>query len=285
MAAGVATAAAPSVRFRAYGRLKGRTAIVTGGAAGIGLGIVRCLAAEGANVLIADLAPEADQVARQLAEEFAVDVTHVAVDITREPEVRRMVDACVDRWGRVDILVNNAWAGAHVGPLERKTTEQFGRSLDLGLHGPFWAMRDVHAHMAAHGHGRIINVCTLNGVNALMGTVDYNVAKEALRTLTRSAAREWAPSGVVVNAICPAAKSTGFRRMMADHPELESAADAANPMGRIGDCEHDIGPVVVFLASDDCQYVTGNTVFVDGGAHINGVVWDPDLDEAETPAS
>lgn len=276
----VATAVvAPSRPFTAYGRLAGRRVVVTGGGAGIGLGIVRCMAAEGARVLVADLDPAAEQVAADLAAEFGTDVVHVAVDITDEDDVRRMVATCVERWGGIDVLVNNAWAGAHVGRLEDKQAEHFERSFALGFHGPFWAMREAYAHMAQAGYGRIVNVCTLNGVMALRGTLDYNAAKEALRTLTRSAAREWAHSGVVVNAICPAAKSTGFRRMMEEHPELEAAADASNPMGRIGDCEQDVGPVVVFLASDDCQYVTGNTVFVDGGAHINGVQWDPGYED------
>lgn len=270
---------APSKEFTPFGRLAGRRVVITGAGAGIGLGIARCMAAEGARIVIADLDPAAAAVAESLAAEFGTEVVHVAVDITQEKDAEAMIAACVDRWGGIDVLVNNAWAGAHVGRVEEKTAEHFDRSFGLGFYGPFWAMRSAYTHMREAGYGRVINLCTLNGVNALMGTLDYNAAKEALRTLTRSAAREWAPSGVVVNAICPAAKSTGFRKMMTEHPELESAADAANPMGRIGDCEHDIGPVAVFLASDDCQYMTGNTVFVDGGAHINGVIWDPGLDD------
>jgi NAD(P)-dependent dehydrogenase (short-subunit alcohol dehydrogenase family) len=110
-----------------------------------------------------------------------------------------------------------------------------------------------------------------------MGTLEYNVAKESLRTLTRTAAREWAPTGVVVNAVCPAAKSAAFHKVMGAHPELIAAADASNPMGRIGDPYADIAPVVSFLAGDDCRYMTGNTLFVDGGSHINGSAWAPDL--------
>ena len=82
----------------------------------------------------------------------------------------------------------------------------------------------------------------------------------------------------LVNAICPGAKSAAFKRIMAEHPELESAADASNPMGRIGDPEDDIAPVALFLASDDCRYVTGNTLYADGGGHINGVAWAPELE-------
>ncbi len=122
------------------------------------------------------------------------------------------------------------------------------------------------------------NMCSLNGVNAHIGSLEYNAAKEALRALTRTAAREWAPTGVTVNALCPAAKSQAFFRAIGDYPELEAMADAANPMGRMGDPYDDIAPVAVFLASDASRYLTGNTLFVDGGSHINGVVWAPDLD-------
>ncbi len=125
----------------------------------------------------------------------------------------------------------------------------------------------------------MINMCSLNGVNAHIGSLEYNAAKEALRTLTRTAAREWAPSGVTVNAICPAAKSQAFLAVAAQHPEIEAIADAANPMGRMGDPYDDIAPVAVFLAGEGARYVTGNTLFVDGGSHINGVAWAPDLGE------
>ena len=108
----------------------------------------------------------------------------------------------------------------------------------------------------------------------------YNAAKEALRALTRTAAREWAPFGVTVNAICPAAKSAAFTRALGGNPDIAAFADAMNPMGRIGDPYLDIAPVAVFLAGEGCRYLTGNTLFVDGGSHINGVAWTPDLDVA-----
>ncbi len=120
-------------------------------------------------------------------------------------------------------------------------------------------------------------MCSLNGVNAHIGSLEYNAAKEALRALTRTAAREWAPTGITVNAICPAAKSKAFLAVVAEHPEIGSMADAANPMGRMGDPYDDIAPVAVFLAGEGSRYLTGNTLFVDGGSHINGVAWAPDL--------
>jgi NAD(P)-dependent dehydrogenase (short-subunit alcohol dehydrogenase family) len=139
-------------------------------------------------------------------------------------------------------------------------------------------MRVAYGHMKERGWGRVINMCSLNGVNAHMGSLEYNAAKEALRALTRTAAREWAPTGVTVNAVCPAAKSQAFLRAIGDYPELEAMADAANPMGRMGDPYDDIAPVVVFLAGEGSRYLTGNTLFVDGGGHINGTPWAPDLE-------
>jgi NAD(P)-dependent dehydrogenase (short-subunit alcohol dehydrogenase family) len=133
--------------------------------------------------------------------------------------------------------------------------------------------------MRAHGRGSIVNVCSLNGVNAHVGTAEYNCAKEALRALTRTAAREWAPFGIVTNVICPGARTAAFRRVAREHPEIAAVADGANPMGRLGDPDEDIAPVAVFLASDDARYLTGNTLFVDGGSHINGVAWTPALPE------
>lgn len=260
------------------GRLQGRVAIVTGAGEGIGRGVARRFAAEGARVLVAELDEERGAaVARELASEFGAEARFVGTDVGVKADSQAMVAAALEAWGTVDVLVNNAWGGGALSRVERKTDELWEAALHVGLLGPFWAMQAAYPVMAAKRYGRVVNMCSLNGVNAHMGTAEYNVAKEALRTLTRTAAREWAPRGVVCNAICPAAKSAAFSAVMAGHPELVAAADAANPMGCIGDPEEDIAPVAVFLASEDCRYLTGNTLFVDGGSHINGSPWVPDL--------
>ncbi|WP_327172121.1 MULTISPECIES: SDR family NAD(P)-dependent oxidoreductase [unclassified Streptomyces] len=252
--------------------LEGRVAVVTGAGDGIGAAVARRLAAEGARVLVAELNEETG---RATAEETGG--RFVRTDVSDKAQVLAMVDTAVREWGSVDILVNNAWGAGDVGRVENKTDAMLARGLGVGFYGPLWAMQSAFPHMKARGWGRVINMCSLNGVNAHMGTLEYNAAKEALRTLTRTAAREWAPTGVVVNAICPGAKSAAFRRMMSEHPELEGQADATNPMGRIGDPDQDIAPVAAFLAGEGARYVTGNTLFVDGGSHINGVAWAPDL--------
>ena len=260
------------------GRLQDRVAIITGAGEGIGRGIARAFAWEGARVLVAELQPDAGAaVAAELTAEFGAEAHAVETDVADEAAVRAMVSAAVDRWGTVDVLVNNAWGGGSLGRLEYKTNEQMAHGLEVGFYGPFWAMQAALPPMRAQGRGNIINLCSLNGVNAHIGTGEYNCAKEALRALTRTAAREWAPYGVVANAICPGAKTAASRAAFAANPELEALADAANPMGRLGDPETDIAPVAVFLASDDARYLTGNTLFVDGGSHINGTPWAPEL--------
>ena len=260
------------------GRLDGRTAVITGAGDGIGLGIARRFGAEGARVVVAEINPSAGAAAATaLTADFGTDAVSIRTDVSVKEDVVAAVGLAQQRWGRLDILVNNAWGGGRLSRVEHKTDELLARGFGVGFYGPFWAMQAALPLMKAQGYGRIVNLCSLNGVNAHMGTAEYNSAKEALRALTRTAAREWAPYGITANVICPGAKTAATRRVFADHPELEAAADAANPMGRLGDPEGDIAPVALFLASDDCRYVTGNTVFADGGSHINGSPWAPEL--------
>ena len=200
-------------------------------------------------------------------------------DVSVKEQVVAAVAATVDAYGSCDIVVNNAWGGGSIGRVERKTDEALAQGMAVGYYGPFWAMQAALPHMQAANWGRVVNLVSLNGVNAHMGSLEYNAAKEALRALTRTAAREWAPTGVTVNAIAPAAKSQAFFRAIGEYPELVALADAANPMGRMGDPYDDIAPVAVFLASEGSRYLTGNTLFVDGGSHINGAPWAPDLDQ------
>ena len=260
--------------------LKQKTAIITGSTSGIGLGIAHGFADQGINIVLNGFGDEADiNTAKADLEAKGVKVLYHPADMTKTDEIEDMIKQAADTFGSVDILVNNAWGGGVISRVESKSPELMEHGLNVGFLGPLWAMVAAHPIMKEHSYGRIVNLCSLNGVNAHMGTIEYNSAKEALRSATRTAAREWAPLGITANIICPAAKSASFFRVMSQFPELIAAADAANPMGRMGDCEEDIGPVAVFLASEGSSYVTGNTIFADGGSHINGSSWAPDLGE------
>ena len=256
------------------GQLEGRTAIVTGAGEGIGRAVARAFVTEGANVLIAEVN---ERLGEDAADELGDASAFLRTDVGERTAVEAMVAYAAQQWGSMDILVNNAWGGGEVSRLEHKSAAGMARALAVGFYGPFWAMAAALPIMKASGWGRVVNMCSLNGVNAHMGTVEYNSAKEALRAATRTAAREWAGWGITANIVCPAAKSASFHRVLGAHPELLAAADSSNPMGRIGDPDIDIAPVVVFLASEASRYVTGNTLFVDGGGHINGAAWKPDL--------
>jgi NAD(P)-dependent dehydrogenase (short-subunit alcohol dehydrogenase family) len=255
-------------------RLDGRVAVVTGAGDGIARADPGAFVSEGAKVLVAELDEAKGQAA---VDELGETTEFLRTDVSSKADVLAMIDLASSTWGAVDILVNNAWGGGRLSKVENKSDELFEHGFGVGFHGPRWAMQAAFPLMRDQGYGRIINLCSLNGVNAHIGTAEYNTAKEALRALTRTAAREWAGYGICANVICPGAKTAASRAVFAEHPELELMADSANPMGRLGDPDSDIAPVAVFLASEDCRYLTGNTLFVDGGSHINGSPWAPEL--------
>ena len=163
-------------------RLSGKVAIVTGGGEGIGRGIVRRFAREGARVVVAEIDDDRGRrAAETAAREFGADVRFLHTDAPTRRTTWPWWPSPVDAWGTVDVLVNNAWGGGSLGRFEHKSDEEMRHGLALGLMGPFWAMQAVLPIMKDKRDGAVINMCSLNGVNAHMGTLPYNVAKEALR--------------------------------------------------------------------------------------------------------
>jgi len=259
--------------------LAGRVALVTGGGQGIGQGIARALAAAGASVAIAQRRGEAaEQEAAYLRARHGVEAIGFAADVTQAVQVERMIGTVKERFGRLDILVNNAGA-SFAKRLEKLSDEEMAYAFALNYSSVFWAMRAAFPIMQAQHYGRIINIGSLNGVNAHMFTAPYNASKEAARALSRTAAVEWGGHGITVNVICPAASSPQAEGYFAANPEMLKTILAQVPAGRMGYAEPDIGPVAVFLASEGSGFMTGSTLFVDGGAHVNGVAWRPEVED------
>ncbi|MGH9032951.1 MAG: SDR family NAD(P)-dependent oxidoreductase [Acidimicrobiia bacterium] len=259
-------------------RLDGKVAIVTGAGQGIGRGVARAFAREGAAVTVAEInATTGAAVTAEIEGDLGGRAMFTATDVLDHDQVESVVAATVDAYGRVDVLVNNAYVTGAMARLEHKPADDLLLAFRGGPLHTLWAMQAVFPYMKAQGGGRIINFVSLNGVNAHMYSVDYNAAKEAVRAVTRTAAREWARHNILVNAIAPAAASPAYVAFAEAAPENAAELLKQNPMGRMGDPELDIGGVALFLASDDSRYVTGNTIFADGGGHINGVQWDPPM--------
>ncbi|HMG41449.1 MAG TPA: SDR family oxidoreductase [Acidimicrobiales bacterium] len=250
------------------GRLDGKVAVVTGGARGIGRGICRRFAREGARVLVADIAEdEGKQVAADLAGLGGQGV-FLRTDVGRKDEVERMVSTAQETWGRVDVLVNDAIGLAPHVHLEDKTDEMFRFSFDVGFYATLWAMQAALPLMRDQGGGRVVNFYSGDADNGQWFHADYNATKAAIRALTVSGAAEWGRYNVLCNAISPAAAGTVYYELVAKVPELAEMA-SRHPLGRPGDPETDIAPVALFLATEDSQYVNGQTITVDGGGRLS----------------
>lgn len=260
-------------------RLEGKVALVTGAGDGIGRAAARRLALDGASVVLAEIDSVNGADAERELRELGARAVFVPADVTIKEEVVGAVDRAIDSFGRLDVLVNNAWGGGQMGRLENKPDVVMAHGLQMAFWAAHWSMQHAFPYMRDGGGGSIINVCSLNGVNAHPFTAEYNVGKEALRALTRTAAREWARHRIRANALCPGAATASYKAVEAAMPEMIAEILTQVPMGYMGDPDDDIAGVVSFLASDDSRYLTGNTLFADGGGHINGVPWAPDLPE------
>jgi NAD(P)-dependent dehydrogenase (short-subunit alcohol dehydrogenase family) len=193
----------------------------------------------------------------------------LAVDVADRDGAFQLVEQTVNRFGRVDGLVANAQTFRSVTPLADVTESDMDVLLNTGPKGTLWGMQAVFPHMRDQGWGRIVTMGSHAGLLGAVGYAPYASSKEAIRALTRAAAREWGQYGIVVNCICPV--SIGHRAPPGDDPARVAAFEATfadQPIARDGDAEHDIAPVVSFLLSDASRYVTGQTFMVDGGAFM-----------------
>jgi len=249
------------------GVLDGKVALVTGGGQGIGRGIALAFASAGADVAILELDPEnCAAVAKEIGERGTKGLG-IAGDIRRKAECLAAVERTIAELGSPTILVNGAimTTGVERTFLDH-TDEDMANSWESGVLATFWLMQACAPIMSAQGGGSIINFGSGNGTAGAAGWTAYAATKEAIRALTRVAAREWGPQHIRVNAICPFANSPGMLNYEQIAPEQYQATLQSVPLQRIGDCEDDIGALAVFLASDASSYLTANTIMADGGS-------------------
>ncbi|HEY6532295.1 MAG TPA: SDR family oxidoreductase [Acidimicrobiales bacterium] len=246
--------------------LEGKTAIVTGGAGLIGTGVVHALAEAGASVSIVDYdAKAADALAARIRD-LGASAIAVAADLNERSACATAVDRTVREYGGVDVLVNLAQQfRAAFTPFIDTTDDDMLVSWSSGVLATFRMMQLSHPHLVARGGGAVINFGSGAGTSAATGLVAYGSAKEGIRQLSRVAAKEWGPAGIRVNTICPFAH--GPEKWESSH-WLDDELLERIPLRRDGDPRRDIGAAVVYLAGPG-DFVTGQTLFVDGGASFS----------------
>ena len=246
------------------GTLENKVAIVTGGAGGIGQGIVRHFRAQGAKTLVVDVVDQ-DAGEELVAGLGPADrVAYLRADISVAENAPTIVAAAVERFGALDALGNNARASQQA-PIMDTTQEMWDLSLGSGMYATFHLMRAAYPELRKT-RGAVVNFASGAGLKGLPNQVTYAAAKEAVRAITRVAAHEWAADGIRCNLVSPVALTPGIEQWSQAYPEAYEEVRAGIPLGRLGDPETDIAPVVAFLASDASAYVTGQTIMTDGGS-------------------
>lgn len=243
------------------GRLEGRVAVITGGGSGIGAATARRLVAEGARAVLADRNPD---VLATMAGELGDAVRTEIVDVTDEPDVERMVARALQDFGRLDIGVNCAGFGTF-GLIPDHPVDEWRAVIDTCLTGVFLSVKHESAAMRAAGSGAIVNIASINSRVPAKGMSAYCCAKAGVEMLTRVAAMELGPHGVRVAGIGPGYVDTPLTAFANAVPQVRDAYVASTPLGRAGQPE-DIADAVAFLVSDDGRWVSGDTLFVDGGS-------------------
>ena len=237
-------------------RLAGKVAIVTGAAAGIGAAIAERLVAEGAQVLLTDMNEEAGQMLAQ-----RLDQRFLRADMTLTADREALFDDVASNWGRLDILVNNAGI-THAAELDDLTEDGFDRVMAVNVKAATFATQAA-ARLMRKG-GSIINLSSVNALLAIPNQIAYAVSKGAIRQLTNVTAVSLAPRGIRVNAIGPGTIMTEMGKSVMAGEEQRRRILSRTPLGRVGDPE-EIASIAAFLASDDASYITGQTIYADGG--------------------
>jgi NAD(P)-dependent dehydrogenase (short-subunit alcohol dehydrogenase family) len=245
-------------------RFQNKSVIVTGAGSGIGRATAIAFAAEGANVMAADIDEHNGQATVAQLRELGARTEFVRVDVSRAADCETMVRHAVNRFGRLDVAFNNAGINIAVAPIAAVDDAQWERIVAINLTGVFLCMKHEILAMKQTGGGTIINTASVGGVIGTAGVTAYCATKHGVVGLTKSAALDYIKDGIRINAVCPGGTNTAMLAEWFKDPEVERAASAATPIGRMAD-PAEIARAVLFLASEESSFMVGHALLVDGG--------------------
>ena len=252
----------------AHGRLNGKVAVVTGGTKGIGQGVVLRFLKEGASVVYCSRNAENNRENESLIAAIpgaAQRAQFVAADVGNKQQMEDLVNNAAARFGRLDIVVNNAQGIAPIHSIENKPDADYAMTLATGFYQSLWTTRAAVPHMRKVGGGRMIYFSSHWNIWGQPYSSDYNITKSANEALTRSAAREFGKDNITVNCITPAGDSWAYKSWADQNRDMADASVQQFPMRRMGDCEIDIAGALLGLVSDNGRFITGQVFCVDGG--------------------
>jgi NAD(P)-dependent dehydrogenase (short-subunit alcohol dehydrogenase family) len=238
--------------------------LITGGLTGIGRAAAVAFAKKGANVVVAGRRDEAGKALADELRGFGSEAEFINADVRKEDDVRALVDRTIERFGRLDVAVNNAGTEGRPGPITDQTAESYAATFDTNVLGTLLSVKHELRVMQAQGSGSIINISSTYGHEGGAGASVYVASKHAVEGMTKSASLEAASSGVRVNAVAPGPIETGMLDRFTGTSERKAALLKTVPLGRVGD-PADIARAAVFLASEDASFITGQVLTVDGG--------------------
>jgi len=244
-------------------RLQNKIAVITGAGSGIGRAVALTFAKEGAKVVVADWAEKGGQETVEMVKRADGEAVFIKTDVSQASDIEKMVETCLENFGRVDILINNAGI-LKMGPLHQTSEEDWDAVIDVNLKGVFLASKKVIPEMLKQGQGKIVNVASVAGLAGFENLGPYCASKGGIIALTREMALEYAKNKINVNCIAPGVIKTAMTKGMLDDSATRQGLEAQTPYPRLGEPE-DIAMAALYLASDESNFITGEILVVDGG--------------------
>lgn len=246
-------------------RMEDKVVLLTGGGGGIARGVARAFAEEGAGMILTDIFPGGmEKTKAELERDYGTDVVICVADGSKEDQVKAAIKTGVQHFGKLNVLINSAQTSASGLTLVEHTQEDFDKAIYSGLYAAFFYMKHSFPYLK-ETKGSVINFASGAGISGNPGQSSYAAAKEGIRGMSRVAANEWGHYDINVNVVLPLVMTDALVKWGKENPEMFEKNTKEIPLGRYGDAQKDIGKVCVFLGSSDADYITGDTLFIQGG--------------------